>query len=190
MDDFEIAQLKDRILQYLVENDVSNEKDVFEALGKPLKHPRLFQEFTAKMFGQDHKYCFRHERPQSELKDPIFDLYKTAQTKPFLDNGGFVGIYKDTKKELEKKEKVKKAADKQTLNWWLPIAISLISAMVAIVSLIQSSNSVSQSDIELIQYNIDRLKSDYKKENDELKERIYKAELLIAVYESGAGNEN
>lgn len=184
MDDFKIAQLKDKILQYLVENDVSNEKEVFEALGKPLKHLRLFQDFTTEMLRHDNNFFLRHKRPQSELKDPIFDLYKTDQTKSFLDKGGFVGIYKDTKKELEKKEKVKKAADKQTLNWWLPIAVSLISAIVAIVSLIQSSNSVSQSDIELIQYNIDRLKSDYKKENDELKERIYKAELLIAVYES------
>lgn len=94
------------------------------------------------------------------------------------------------KKELEKKEKVKKVADKQTLYWWLPIGVSLISAIVAIVSLIKSSNSVSQSDIELILHNIDRLKFDYKKENDELKERIYKAELLIAVYESEADNEN
>jgi len=190
MDNLEVAQLKDKILRYVVVNDVSNEKDVFEALGKPLKHLRLFQEFTTEMFRHDNKYFLRHERPQSELKDPIFDLYKTAQTKPFLDNGGFVGIYKDTKKELEKNAKVKKAADKKTLYWWLPIAVSLISAMVAIVSLIKSSNSVSHSDIELIRYNIDRLKSDYKKENDELKERIYKAELLIAVYESGAGNEN
>ena len=174
----------------ILENEVSNEKDVFEALGKPLKHLRFFQDFTTEMFKHDHKYFLRHKRPQSELKDPIFDLYKTDQTKPFLDKGGFVGIYEDTKKKLEKKEKVKKAADKKTLYWWLPIAVSLISTMVAIVSLIQSSNSVSQSDIELIQHNIDNLKSDYKKENDELKERIYKAELLIAVYESGVGSEN
>lgn len=190
MDDFEIAQLKDKILRYVVENDVSNEMDVFEALDKPLKHVRLFQDFTTEMFRHDHKYFLRHERPQSELKDPIFDLYMTDQTKPFLDKGGFVGIYEDTKKELEEKEKVKKAANKQTLYWWLPIGVSIMSTIVAIFSLIKSSNSVSQSDIELIQYNIDSLKSDFKKENDKLKERIYKAELLIAVYESEAGNEN
>jgi hypothetical protein len=59
-----------------------------------------------------------------------------------------------------------------------------VSTLVAIASLIKSSNSVSSSELNDIKTEIDSLRMDFKKENDELKDRIYKAEMLIAIYES------
>ncbi|MCL6264918.1 hypothetical protein [Flagellimonas myxillae] len=71
---------------------------------------------------------------------------------------------------------------------YIPIVISIISLGFAAYSLFKPSNGVSQKQydtkIEFIDQELKQLRIEFKQENDELKERLYKAEMQIAIYES------
>ncbi len=71
---------------------------------------------------------------------------------------------------------------------YIPIVISIISLSFAAYTLLKPSNNVPQEQYDTkmksIEKDIQQLRNDFKQENDELKDRLYKAEMLIAVYES------
>ncbi|SFR65207.1 hypothetical protein [Maribacter stanieri] len=183
MDELELAQVKDRILRYLLDNDNSKAEDVFKALDKPTNHIDQFREVALDMFRHDHKYFKIRQGLQYDENDSGTIYYKTDLTKPFLEIGGFTSIYEQREKDLLMERKVKKASDKKTLYWWVPIAVSFLSLCFAVYPLTRKHTEVTKDEIKTIHNKIDSLRSDFKKENTELKEKLYKAELMISVYE-------
>jgi hypothetical protein len=184
MDELELAQLKDRILEYILNKDNSKEEDVFKALNKPTNHIDQFREVALNIFKHHHKYFKMRQGFQYDVNDSGTIYYKTDLTKPFLLIGGFTGVYEQMEKDLLMERKVKKASDKKTLYWWIPIAVSFLSLCFAVYPLLRKPTEVTQDEIKTIHNKIDSLRSNFKKENDKLKEQLYEAELLIAVYES------
>ena len=190
MDGIELAQFKDDTLKYLItiDGDYLTEY-VYSKMGNPTKTQDHFDEIITQMKREAGRY-FAYSKDSGMIY-----IGSNNFTKEFLDKGGFVNMYEsELEAELqaaslaEQDRRIKDLEERKLKNYWWPIIISAISAVVALGSsafaIHSNSNSVSRSELKTIQKNIKTLETDFKKENDELKSRIYEAEMLIAVYES------
>lgn len=185
MDDKELAEFKDSILRLILDKK-------FGADTSWLFHQFDIEGLTTSFLERVLDEINNWDRDILQLtKDKQYThLVRTPLTKKFLDNGGFVKQYEsdleadlETEKLNRQTQRIKDLEERKLSRYWIPIVISIVSTLVAVASLIKTSNSVSQSELKTIQDNIDSLKSDFKKENDKLKSRIYEAEMLIAVYD-------
>ncbi|APA65647.1 hypothetical protein [Maribacter sp. 1_2014MBL_MicDiv] len=184
MNELESVQLKDRILEYLLENDNSKAEKVYKALDNPFNNFEQFRIVAQDMFIHHHKYFKIRQGFQFDENDSGKIYYITNLTKSFIEVGGFTAIYDQKERDLLIEQKVKKASDKKTLYWWVPITISALSLCFSAYAISRNSIGVTQKEIKEVNNKIDSLKSNFKKENDKLKSRIYEAEMLIAVYEN------
>ena len=174
MDDKTKARLKDSILHFLEDQTPHDTKFIKErclGVGHTLSETVLLLN-----------EIITYDNSLLEIGDYDKNRFysKTEKSKVFLDKGGFVGIY-NKQISREKKEKL--------LRYYTPIIISAISLVIATASYFGPSDNVTQDqlnkEVKTVQDSVERLRMDFKKENDELKERLYEAEMLIAVYEDG-----
>ncbi|QCW98708.1 hypothetical protein FGM00_00680 [Aggregatimonas sangjinii] len=142
----------------------------------------------------------RHIQFSQVKPSPIWS--STDFTKDLIDAGGFVNMYEsdleaDVEAErLARQEQRKSKLQEENLalsnelnrqrlkTHWIPIAVSVISLCLAAYSLFTPSTDVTQDELQKVRDEVERLRMDFKKENDDLKERLYEAEMMIAVYES------
>jgi hypothetical protein len=199
MDDKELAEFKDNILKLIA--DKEHGADI-NWLVHQFKIKGLNRSYLEKVleaiddFEKDVLHLIRGER---------YYLQRTPLTLKFLDKGGFLNQYEsDVEADLEAmaisnqeqtirdltQENLKLANQVSSMKlktYFIPLIISGISAIMAIGSLLfafsQSTNRVERSELKSIQNEIEVLQSDFKKDNQELKSRLYEAEMLIAVYE-------
>ncbi|SNR64261.1 hypothetical protein SAMN04488009_2918 [Maribacter sedimenticola] len=183
MDELGIAQLKDRILTYVMNHNNSKAENVYKALGNPMNDIDKFRDVAQNIFTHHHKYFKIRQGIQYDQNDSGIIYYKTDLTKSFLKIGGFTSLYEQNEKDLHMERKVKKASNKKTLYWWVPIVISSMSLLFSSYSILTKKSDITQEEINSINNKIDSLKSDFKKENNKLKEQLLKSDLLIAVYE-------
>lgn len=198
MDDIVRARLKDEILKFAIAH--KNSFDYCTLVDFPtLKiHPSDSLDFLVIEIAREHPNVLSsHTYTVKSLPKTVYEM--TPLTETFFQNGGFLGLYNKEEKELKEQDEILRLQkgnlelssklNKQKLKThYIPIAISVISLLFAAYSLLKPSNNVPQEQyntkMESIEEDIEQLRIDFKHENDELKDRLYKAEMLIAVYES------
>lgn len=200
MEGLKRAKLKNKILDWLTCNHGAYSTDtIYKKMAKPVKSESHFNEIVSEMCNDGSKYFdYNDDGTWNFLSSNDF-------TQEFLDNGGFVNQYEsDLEADLEataNSNQEGKIRDLQEENltlsnqvammkiktYWFPIIVSAIGALTAIGSLIytinQATETVSKTELQELKNEVDSLRIEFKKENDDLKERLYEAELLIAVYE-------
>ena len=194
------AELKNQVLEFLLNKEGSYSNDyIYSEMGEPTISQAHFDELLKEMKNEAVRYFVYNDR-----RGYIF-AGSNSFTNEFLVKGGFVNMYESELEadlqavSIQNQEREIRDLQQENLilsnqvaamkikTYWLPIIISAISAVVAVGSLIyainSNSNSVSRSELETIQNNMDSLRSDFLKENDELKEKLFKAEMWISVLE-------
>ncbi|MDF4204031.1 hypothetical protein PXD56_13745 [Maribacter sp. SA7] len=205
MEGKERAELKNKILEFLLPIDGNPHNDhIYSKMGKPVKSLAHFDIILDEIIREGERYIYYNK------SGGMFYLGSNNFTEEFLMAGGFVNMYES---ELEAELQAASIANQEQAirnlteenlslsnqvanmklkTYLIPLIISGVSAAVAIISLVvaskSNSNSSSQSEIRNIENKIDSLRIDFKKDNDILKDRIYEAEMLIAVYESDSLN--
>lgn len=200
MEDKELAELKDIILKWLIEYGSGDLETINNQLGKPMVDESHLRELIEDMRIDGGKYF-------DYLEDnPFYVVSKNDLTKIFLDKGGFVNQYESDleadieAEKLNKRDERLKSLQEQNLDLanqlsilklkthMLPIIISFLSLAFAAFALFKPSDTISKQDFRDFQDNVEKLKIDFKKENDNLKVRLKNAEMLIAIYESDSLN--
>ena len=202
MEGRERAELKNRVLRFLLKNDRDyRPKAIYRSLNSPVKFLEHFIELLEEMCQEASKYFDCDVRDDGS----IWVLKQNEFTLEFLEAGGFINQYEsdleavqemnrlavqeERFKGLEEKNLLlgNRLAEQKLKTHWIPITISLIGLGVAIASYFRPSDNVTREELnqelQKVQDTIQQLKTDFKNENEELKERVYEAEMLIAVYE-------
>ena len=195
MEDKFTAEAKDRVLLALLQNQSYT---TCSDIALDIKDPR-YNEQLVKNLLEEIEVSEYSSLIEIDKRDP-WSASANEGVKDFLVNGGFIMINVKAQELLANQERKPLALQEEkpiveTRKVKIdhkPYWISGISVLIAISSLIYTvtrpSNSVSQEQydakIESIEKDLQQLRIDFKQENDELKDRLYKAEMLIAVYES------
>lgn len=189
MDDKSKAQLKDKVLEHLL-NTKSGSQHTY--IYNNLLHPKLNANFLKSIL--EEIFDFDNSIIELEIGHTHY-ANSTSSTQAFLDKGGFTKIYeveqqnkKDQElrsQEAEEAEKVSRKLDKKNLQlaertikyFWIPIGISVLGLLAAIlISVLTASNNVNEDDyntkIDSIENALEQLKTDSKEENEVLLERI------------------
>ena len=188
MDKKGLAQLKDEILKLLV--DKEHGADINWLIVK-LNKEWLNRDYLETVLDEidDWDYNVLHV-----IRNERYYMQPTPLTQEFLDNGGFVNQYEsdleaDIEAEMLRQQtrRIKDLEEKKLRNYRIPIIVSIISAVTAIGSLIytinKSTDTVSKSELQELKNEVDSLRIEFKKENDSIRNRLYEAEMMIAVYE-------
>jgi hypothetical protein len=139
-----------------------------------------------------------------------YQLEPTPNTQNFLNSGGFVAEYE---KHFEASEKLNESVNQDIIikeltkknlilanelsennikYYKLPLIISGLSLFTAIFLPFLSKAFESDNNkelinrVDLIQKELKEVKNSFKSENDSLKSELYKAEMLISVFEDKA----
>ena len=191
------AEFKNSILDFLLGLDGNYHNDfIYSNMGKPVNSQDHFDEILYEMIDEGERYLYYNNT------GGMFYLGSNSFTEEFLKAGGFVTMYESNLEadlqatSIANQEQTIRNLTEQNLTLsnqvaamklkthLIPLVISGLSAIVAIGSLFYpKSNNVSLSEIKTIHNKLDSLRMDFKKENEELKSRLYEAEMMIAVYE-------
>ncbi|HDZ15513.1 hypothetical protein LCGC14_1191590 [marine sediment metagenome] len=197
----EIAKAKDSILKFMLDNTKIN-RAVF---ANDSYYDQ--RDFWSKLF--DRKISSETiDRFISQIinyPDTIVSNFKESGiqpnelTKTFLDEGGFVGLYEKERKKIIDLENAKtvialkntrqaKLAKWQIITFWPLFVLGIFGGVYSAIDMLESNENISvdkyNSNISEIKKKIDSLRINFKQENNQLEERLYEAEMLIAVYES------
>ena len=197
MDEKELAHFKDDILRLFV--DKKNGADIYWLVHQ-INMEGLNREYIESVLEDIDEWDLN---VLQVIRNERYYMQPTPLTKKFLDQGGFVNQYEsDLEADLQaasisnQENKIRdlqeenltlsnQVATMKIKTYWFPIIISSLSAIIAIVSLFYPiPDTVSKPELQELRNEVDSLRIEFKKENDELKEKLYEAELLIAVYES------
>lgn len=201
MDGLELAKLKDEILDFGIRvlNGHVNPNLFRNENGIPYKNHEEEIVYSHAIQRACEEIAAYGNNIVSTFEDSKDSFVCGQMTEKFLDDGGFVTQYNKEAKAMRNmnhgilqdkrlKDLTEKNLNLKNKTYWLPIAISIVSLGFAAYSLLKPSNNVPQEQydtkMESIEKDIQQLRIDFKQENDKLKDRLYKAELLIAVYES------
>lgn len=129
--------------------------------------------------------------------DEIYIVRATSVTQEFLDNGGFLALYQieEQRKLLERAKLTDEAsiAKKDNMFWWLPLIISAIGLLVAILAYYRPTDTNTSEKlnhkVDSLKIKVNQLQNGLKHENDSLKNKLYKAEMMVKVYEAEIQNE-
>jgi hypothetical protein len=191
------AKAKDAIIRYMLDNPTKRDK-----FGD---QPRMFKQsdFEDVDFGRALNFptiarlvkeikC-HNEEVVTQL-DAIY-IESNSKTQGFIDSGGFVALYEKEVEAALKSSKIEELTEtelKQKIRnnrWSLPLSITgIVIALGTLVwSIYSSYNNVTEEQlnpkINSIQSRLQQLENGLQKERDSLKEELYKAEIIIAIYE-------
>ncbi len=194
MTNYKIAVKKDKILQFLLTqpngtSNISISEELFKNETGETEVTVLLNEMV-----KDVPLLFKI----IETRDGVA-VHPNDLTKKYAELDNFftsqvleIAVTNLKKGEKDKFEKEivllqKKNLEQKVKTHWMPIAISIISLVFAAYSLLKPTNNVPpeqyDTKIESIEKELQQLRIDFKQENEELKDRLYKAEMLIAIYE-------
>lgn len=187
MEGRELAVFKNDVLYFL--NTFGSETVGVDFIFNKMKHPLNNERQLLDILVQMTK-----EEPENLDFDPDGNppdwFSANDNTIIFLNKGGFLIRYEKHQKTAKtiinkdrQDQRIKDLEERNLKAFPWPIIISGISAAIALGSLYINSNSVSRSELKTIQKSIDSLRSDFIKENYELKEKLFKAEMWISVLE-------
>tara|TARA_R110002051_G_scaffold295992_1_gene361957 strand:- start:5095 stop:5688 length:594 start_codon:yes stop_codon:yes gene_type:complete len=197
MEGSELARFKDNVLEELLKHsDKIDALSLYKQIGEPLDNYNHFETIVEEMLEHFKRYI------QGDNSTGRLYIIATVETKQFLKEGGFV---LRRKKEIEANgnltemalrpgriERLTEERLKQDIRknkyWWMPIAVSIVSVAIAIASYFRPSNNITKDKFKELQDEVEGLRIDFNEENNNLKDRLYKAEMLIAVYESDTTN--
>lgn len=192
MEERKQAELKDRILKYLMENENTETSIILNHI--PKINTDVFEEIISELV--DLNLIETVARTKSGHRIKI--TYKGSK---LLYKGGFMEQYEsedeaeNTRRilELEEQGRTRKRDEHLELNTeltkqelkthWIPIFISIIGLGIAIASYFRPYKV--ETDVDILK-RIEKLETNqkqFKKANDSLKNELYKAELVIRVYE-------
>ncbi|MFS4456680.1 hypothetical protein [Maribacter sp. 2304DJ31-5] len=198
MNGLEKAKLKDKILNFAIVK--KSQWEVEELWEDKFKHGysiRHIESIVEEILIELPEVLDKYPQPGSK------NYYLKSSPKDFLDWGGFVSLYevsqienKDVYDKIKLEDEIRKlqkiSLEQKTKTHYLPIVISIISLGFAAYSLLKPFDSVPQEQYDIkmksIKKELKQIKVDFKQKNDELKDRLSKAEMLIAVYESDSTN--
>lgn len=202
MDKVDRVEFKDEVLKLVRESGTCNKRDVSSQFSEDAKG-KYFEDIFKELV--DSNLINVTSRTKDSKRIEI-----TYQGKELLDLGGFTKQYEleveNIKEGIQKKRDDIKLQELQKENLqlinrlnkqklkthWIPIIISLLGLVTALASFFRPSNDVSkeqlETKIERIENELEELRTDYKEQNDKLKDDLYKADMLISTYESDKGN--
>ena len=201
MDEKELAHFKDDILRLLVDKDLGADINWLAAKLKIVGANRDYLKTVLDEIDDWNINVLHVTRNERYYMQP------TPLTKKFLAIGGFVNQYEsDLEADLQaaaisnQENKIRdlqeenltlsnQVATMKIKTYWFPIILSSLSAIIAIASLFYPIPDTDlKPELQELKDKVDSLRLDFRKENDDLKERLYEAELLIAVYEGEEAN--
>ena len=211
MEGKELAEFKNKILSKLLwhelqvlklSDDGITIKRLYKLMEEPMEDFGSFWALIADMGRDFNKYI-----EVTYLKSSNNPRAKaTIHTLPFLKRGGFVKQWEINReadnealnlatqnqnlKDLQEKNLI--LSNRELKYFSIPLFASIASVIISGISLFfsihASSKSVSPAELQTVKDEIKGVRDDFKKENDVLKDRLYKAEILIAVYEGDSSS--
>ncbi|MDC6405869.1 MULTISPECIES: hypothetical protein [Maribacter] len=191
------AELKDRILKFLIE-DPSHSFTVerlWENLGKPVDNKLLMQEILDEMENTAGSNFL-------VINNSGYESYGSNEfTQDYLDNGGFTNQYevemevarnmnKSALQDSRIKDMQEKDLNLKIRNGKFSLPISIISVLVAVGSLLYSifkpAPELKSNDVQIkqLEERLDKIEYTLTKDVDSLKKELYDAEINEKALES------
>lgn len=186
MEGLERAKLKDRILQFLLDNPTGHydAENFYLKLGKPVNSISHMQEIVDEIKLEAPKWV-------RSVRTDVFDLLTCNDfTKEFLENGGFVSEYNN---QLEAAQRLNEAAKRENKvkelhevelklkirNNKYALPLSILSIAIALASLLitifkPKPEKLNDEQLKAIQKRMDYLEGTLVKENDSMRLEIDK----------------
>jgi hypothetical protein len=203
MEGRERAELKNKILQYLVDDSGHSfpVSTLYKNLGESCKSQLQFKDLLDEMKSTGINYFDVHNHS-------VYESYCfNDSTKDFLDEGGFVNQYEselDAENERLKLEAEERTAmdvarnkDKMQLRlskwqlytFWPVFIFGLFGGLYSLYQIFNKphenkTDTKLYNRVEQLETNQEELENGLKKQNDSLKNELHKAEMLLGIYES------